>query len=78
MLFTEFLLVGYFCPKDLILGIKAQGQPVQGITLRAVAIKGFDDKRRLGAKSANWSNQEYTRVLITIWSFRWTVLQWPP
>ena len=50
MLFTEFLLVGYFCPKDLILGIKAQGQPVQGITLRAVAIKGFDDKRSSRSK----------------------------
>ena len=60
MLSAEFLPVRYFCPKNLILGIKAQGQAVRGITLRAVAIKGFDDKRRLGAKSANWSNQEYT------------------
>ena len=75
MLHAEFLPVRRFCPKNLILGIKAQGQRAdRGITLRAVAIKGFDDKRRDRAKRANWSNQEYTWDLITIWPFRRTVL----
>ena len=59
MLCNEFLLI-FLSQKSLIFGIKAQGQAVQGITLRGVAIKGFDDKGRIGAKSANWSNQENT------------------
>ena len=70
MLSAEFLPV-LFLSKKFDTRHKSSRTASPGITLRAVAIKGFDDKRRLGAKSANWSNQEYTWVLITIWPFRW-------